>query len=237
MNSVIRQFWGKGWAYVGKAVSHAELAILQQACDRLLAEPPDDGGGSRHRIGLGQDRRFLAHHHESFPNLEAMLLTGAIGRMAQAILGSECFLFNEHFVVKGPRTGAGFAWHQDSAYVGFDHAPYLSIWIALDHSTIENGCLRVLDRNLDSSPVIDPHSWNEATRELVGYSGTDQGTPVTCRAGSAVVFSSLTLHSSGENVTKHSRRAYLAQYSREPLRDPETGKLKRFAKPVRAEAE
>ena len=41
------------------------------------------------------------------------------------LLGPQPTLFNEQFVVKGPKTG-GLAWHQDSGYVGFDHVPYLS---------------------------------------------------------------------------------------------------------------
>ena len=161
-----------------------------------------------------------------------MLLGGSIAAIAAGFIGPECYLFNEQFVVKGAHTGAGFGWHQDSAYVGFEHEPYLSVWIALDDTTVSNGCLRVLDRNLEDEPGIVEHLWNEDSRELVGYAGTHEGTALTCTAGSAVIFSSLTLHSSGENVTERARRAYLAQYSQSPIRDPETGKLKRFAKPL-----
>ena len=47
-----------------------------------------------------------------------------------------------------------------------------------------------------------------------------------------VAFSSLTLHRSGPNRTPRPRRAYVCQYTAEPLRDPQSGALKRFAKPV-----
>ena len=55
---------------------------------------------------------------------------------------------------------------------------------------------------------------------------------MTCPAGDIVAFSSLTPHRSGSNVTDVPRRAYVCQYSAEPIRDPKTGDLKRFAKPV-----
>ena len=55
---------------------------------------------------------------------------------------------------------------------------------------------------------------------------------MTCKAGTVVAFSSLTLHRSGANTTPNPRRAFVCQYSVEPIKDPETGELKRFAKPV-----
>ncbi|MDE0112101.1 MAG: phytanoyl-CoA dioxygenase family protein [Albidovulum sp.] len=227
-----RQFQREGYAIVERGVSEPELASLRQACDTLLAEPVDDGGGARHRIGLGKRRRFLAHRHESFPKVENLLLKGSVASLASRLLQPECYLFNEQFVVKGAGDGASFAWHQDGAYVGFDHQPYISVWIALDDANEENGCLRIIPRDLESRGYIDRHRWSEESRELCGYDGEDSGVPVTCAAGAVVLFSSLTLHCSGRNATPNLRRAFLAQYSKEPILDPDTGKLKRFAKNV-----
>ncbi len=226
------EFRRRGYLAGNVAVSPDELAMLRRVCDSLLDEPLDDGGNGRHRIGLGKDRRFLAHRHSEFPELERFLLSGSAARIAAGLLGPECMLFNEQFVVKGAGSGAGFAWHQDSAYVGFDHAPYLSVWIALDDTTTANGCLHLLERDLDRDGRVDPHVWVEETRELNGHFGDEAGMAIECTAGCAVVFSSLTLHRSGSNTTDRPRRAYLAQYSATPLRDPGTGELKRFARNV-----
>ena len=155
-----------------------------------------------------------------------------MGQIARECLGAEPLLFNEQFVVKGAGKGASFAWHQDSAYVGFDHPPYVTVWIALDDTTEANGCVYLLPRDMDAEPGIDPHEWQDETNELNGYFGDDPGTSMECEAGAVVAFSSITLHRSGPNTTDRPRRAYLAQYSAEPIRDPETGDLKRFATPV-----
>ena len=232
MNPSTPEFRRKGYLAGDLAVSPDELAMLRRVCNALLDEPVDDGGNGRHRIGLGKDRRFLAHRHAEFPELERFLLSGSVARIAAGLLGPECMLFNEQFVVKGAGSGAGFAWHQDSAYVGFDHDPYLSVWIALDDTTAANGCLYLLERDLDTDSRVDPHVWIEETRELNGHLGEETGRAVECTAGVAVVFSSLTLHRSGPNTTDGRRRAYLAQYSSTPLRDPGTGELKRFARNV-----
>ena len=227
-------FLQNGYAIFPDALSGPNLATLQDACETLLQEPVDDGGGDRHKIGLGQSRRFLAHRHEDFPAVEDILLGAGLGQIVRRCLGSPGFLFNEQFVVKGSGTGASFAWHQDGAYVGFDHRPYLTVWIALDDTTEENGCVYLLPRDLEDRPTLDPHRWLDDTNELNGYEGSDPGLPMTCPAGTIVAFSSLTLHRSGPNTTAAPRRAYVCQYSAEPLRDPKTGELKRFAKPVAA---
>ena len=164
-----RRFRERGYVATGESVSGTDLSMLRMACDSLLDEPVDDGGGGRHRIGLGARRRFLAHRHESFPELERFVLTGRPAALATRLIGKKCQLFNEQFVVKGANCGASFAWHQDSAYVGFDHAPYLSVWIALDDTNADNGCVYLLPRNLDLEGSIDTHRWNDETRELLEF--------------------------------------------------------------------
>ncbi len=225
-------FRRQGYAVFEGAVHGGDLAMLRNVCDRLLAEPPKDGGAGLHRIGQGQARRFLAHRHADFPELRDFALGPKIDRILRRCLGSGALLFNEQFVVKGAGKGASFAWHQDSAYVGFGHAPYVSLWIALDEATEDNGCVYLIPRDLDTDPGIDPHERVDGTDELNGYSGADPGIPMTCEAGTVVAFSSRTLHRSGENRTDRPRRAYLARYSSEPIRAPVTGELKRFATPV-----
>lgn len=232
MSDTIETFRNQGFVLFENALDETELATLQSVCDALLDEPVDDGGGKTHRIGLGEKRRFLRHRHEDFPDLAAFVLGDTIARISAACGLDDPMLFNEQFVVKGAAKGASFAWHQDGAYVGFDHKPYLTIWIALDDATIDNGCVFILPRNLDSHPDLDVHEWLDESNELNGYFGNETGVPVTCKAGTIVAFSSLTLHRSGENVTDKPRRAYVTQYSSGPINDPATGQPKRFAKRV-----
>lgn len=225
-------FQKEGYKVFENALTAAELETLRAACTTLLNEPVDDGGDGKHKIGLGSARRFLAHRHAEFPDVEALLLSEKLDGIIRSCLGTDSYLFNEQFVVKGAGKGASFAWHQDSAYVGFDHTAYLTVWIALDDATEENGCVYLIPRDIEANPGIDPHEWQDDSNELNGYNGSDTGTAMTCKAGTIVAFSSLTLHRSGSNVTDKPRRAYVCQYSVEPLKDPTTGVLKRFAKPV-----
>ena len=222
-----------GYVVLRDLLADNELADLQEVCDSLLMEPPDDdNGGKSHDIGRGHDRRFLRHRHEDQPALRDFVLGAQMKRLASTFVGGHPHLFNEQFVVKGPKTGASFAWHQDSAYVGFAHEPYVTLWMALDDTTVENGAVFILPRDLNEDRSIVAHLWDTEGKELVGYSGDHPGEPALVPAGSVVAFSSVTLHRSSANVTDRPRRGFIAQYSSEPILDPKTGKPKTFAKPL-----
>ncbi len=228
-NTLYRQ---QGYCVIPDLISEAELANLRTVTEVLLKEQPDDGGGRYHDIGRGESRRFLRHRHEEFSTIEDFLFSEKMRALNSAFVGPGACLFNEQFVVKGANSGASFAWHQDSAYVGFSHKPYLTVWIALDEITIDNGCLYVLPRNLEKETMIEAHHWDITSKELVGYDGDDPGVCIECASGTAVIFSSLTLHRSGANITDARRRAYICQYSPEAIMDPNTHSPKHFAKPV-----
>ncbi len=229
----IGRYFRNGYAIFPNLLEPEELTTLRTLCDRLLAEPPDDdNSGKSHDIGRGQDRRFLRHRHRDNDELAAFTLGPSMRAFTEKFVGPTPHLFNEQFVVKGPRTGAAFAWHQDSGYVGFQHDPYLSVWIAIDDTTEANGPVFVLPRDLLEDTTILPHRWDDGGKEMVGYDGPDPGVAAIVPAGSVVVVSSVTLHRSSPNTTDAPRRAYLAQYSGAPILDPSTGRPKTFATPL-----
>ncbi len=222
-------FREQGYCVVEDFLTQDELVLLQQIAEILIAEPPASEGGKFHTIGLGEDRRFLRQRCKNFSELEKYLLSPRMRDFIATFLGPAVYLFNEQFVVKGPKSGAAFGWHQDSYYVGFNHQPYLTLWIALDDVNSENGALAVLPGNIDLDDGIIEHRWDSLNSNYVGYFGDDTGVEISCSAGSAVVFSSLTLHCSSANRTEQPRRAYICQYSLEPILVPGTGEPKHFA--------
>ncbi len=194
-------FRHNGYCILENGLTSGELGALRAAADELLAEPPVDGGGRFHDIGRGDDRRFLRQRHADFPAITDFLFSDRMKATATALLDASPYLFNEQFVVKGPRTGATFAWHQDGAYVGFDHEPYLTVWIALDEVTDDNGCLYILPRNLDEDSSLVPHYWDREDKQQIVYDFDDSGIKVSGQYGMIVVFSSKTLHCYSANTT------------------------------------
>jgi ectoine hydroxylase-related dioxygenase (phytanoyl-CoA dioxygenase family) len=55
----------------------------------------------------------------------------------------EVVLFQDIFIGKPPGTAA-VQWHQDYSYWPLDSWDGLTMWLALDHTDVDNGCLRYI---------------------------------------------------------------------------------------------
>lgn len=101
-----------------------------------------------------------------------------------------------------------------------ERTPYVSVWVALDDVSEENGCLYILPYPSSASPAGERGSAAHERRarayppvESLGP-GPDVGLPIALDAGDAVVLSSHVLHCSGPNLSDAPRRAWMPQFSR-----------------------
>lgn len=229
-----RKFRENGYLVLPEFIKPDALAGLAKVCDSLLqAEAPSDGEGKFHALGRGDTLRFLRQRFEHHAEIRHVLFESGIPQAAACLLGKDAtYMFNEQFVVKSPAAAAGgnsaFAWHQDGSYVGFDHTAYLTMWVAIDEATEKNGALRILPRNLDDDSSLGEYRVDPDTNERVCHDG-DEGLMITAEPGTLVVFSSTTMHASSPNRTPDLRRAWLCQFTPEPIIDPATGSAKHFA--------
>ncbi len=235
----LRQFDAEGYFLLPNALGAADLALLREECGRGLTEARtriDDqlraeGGGAERRAFL-ENMHFYTTPEARWPGMECFWHGDAMAAITRAVLGDEVFLFYEQFVVKTAERGASFAWHQDSGYVGHPHTPYLTIWIALDDVSEANGTVRILPHSRSPVRGLVQHQATSTTWERVGYDGDDAGVPAILKTGGIAVFSSLTFHCSTTNPTSAPRRAYIAQYSPEPIMSADGSKLSNRAEPI-----
>lgn len=64
--------------------------------------------------------------------------------IASIFVGDDIALFASHYVNKPPFTGMPVLWHQDAAYWPLEPMEVVTLWLAVDESTPENGCVRVV---------------------------------------------------------------------------------------------
>ncbi|WP_328995506.1 phytanoyl-CoA dioxygenase family protein [Kribbella sp. NBC_01245] len=64
-------------------------------------------------------------------------------RIAEAYVGPDIALFASHYISKPPYSGQPVLWHQDAAFWPLDPMRVVT-WLAVDHSTPENGCVRLV---------------------------------------------------------------------------------------------
>jgi ectoine hydroxylase-related dioxygenase (phytanoyl-CoA dioxygenase family) len=66
--------------------------------------------------------------------------------IAEQFVGPNIALFASHYIAKPPRDGQAVLWHQDGSYWPLQPMEVVTIWLAADDSTPENGCMRVIPR-------------------------------------------------------------------------------------------
>lgn len=66
--------------------------------------------------------------------------------LAEEFIGPNIALFASHYICKPPYTGQPVLWHQDGSYWPLDPMEVITFWLAIDASTPQNGCMRVIPR-------------------------------------------------------------------------------------------
>jgi ectoine hydroxylase-related dioxygenase (phytanoyl-CoA dioxygenase family) len=130
------------------------------------------------------------------------------------LIGPDVRLYWEQSVYKKPGTEQEFPWHQDNGYTYIEPQQYVTCWVALTDATAENGCPWVAP-GLHTRGTLD-HWLTE-----LGWCclrGEVEAVPAPARAGSVVVFSSLTPHRTGPNLTDGVRKAYIVQLAADGAR-------------------
>ena len=129
--------------------------------------------------------------------------------MCADLIGPDVRLYWDQAVYKKPGTESPFPWHQDNGYAFVEPQQYLTCWVALTDATEDNGCPWVVP-GLHRRGTL-AHEYSDIG--FVCLRDPADAVAVPVRAGSIVVFSSLTPHSTGPNRTDEVRKAYIVQYA------------------------
>jgi len=139
--------------------------------------------------------------------------------LAQGSVGKPVYLYSHKMTMKQPNEGGAWEWHQDFGYwhnYGCLAPDMMSIYVALDKSTRQNGCLQLLKGSHklgrlnhvreEGQTNVDPEYVEAATRrfELV-YAEME--------AGDVLAFHSNLLHRSDANRSDTYRWGYICSYN------------------------
>ncbi|GAA2481811.1 phytanoyl-CoA dioxygenase family protein [Winogradskya humida] len=102
--------------------------------------------------------------------------------VAEAVLGPDLALFTAHYVCKPPYQGRAVLWHQDGAYWNLEPMRALTVWLAVDASTRENGCLRIIPGS-HRIPLSKPVSRNDVPNMLQSATQQDLVDEWVAKAG------------------------------------------------------
>ena len=180
------------------------LDPLERQAEALLREQPPKVG-----IARADEITFSAHLVAQSPVLAKFARHPKLLGVCAALLGPDVRLYWDQSVYKKPNTTAEFPWHQDNGYTYVEPQQYLTCWIALTDATPDNGCPWVVP-GLHRQGTL-AHRWTDLGFQCFADHPQAQAMPVP--AGSIAVFSSLTPHRTGPNLTAETRKSYILQYA------------------------
>ncbi len=193
-------FAADGAAALGPVLDRGQLAAARAAFDDLLGQ-----------CVTGPYAGIVHDPWRQSPVLAA--LVPAVAEVACAALGIPALvLFHDHLLVKHGG-GDDLDWHQDFSYLPLDRPDGLTLWIALDDVTLDNGCLYYL---------LGTHHLGER-RASWGLAGDDDpraalppievgpdqpGVAAPTAAGGAIAHHTYLWHRSPRNLTATPRRTW-----------------------------
>jgi phytanoyl-CoA hydroxylase len=207
-----RQYDELGYFLLEHALAPSEVDALIEAIDPLEARTEAAlraRPGGRFFIARADEITFSAHLVTESTLLRQFTSSRLFADLGADLIGPDVRLYWDQAVYKKPGTESPFPWHQDNGYAFVEPQQYLTCWVALTDATEENGC-----------PWVVPGLHRRGT---LAHDASDIGfvclrepagaVPVPAPAGSIVVFSSLTPHSTGPNRTGAVRKAYIVQFA------------------------
>ncbi|GAB3740981.1 hypothetical protein GCM10027598_71260 [Amycolatopsis oliviviridis] len=100
-----------------------------------------------------------------------LITDSRLATIARHFLGPDIACFTAHYICKPPHDGQPVLWHQDGAYWKLTPMEALTVWLAVDESTTENGCLRIIPGSHEI-PLHKPSPRTDTENML--YSTADQ---------------------------------------------------------------
>lgn len=214
----IASYRRNGFVVIEGFLTPAELAHWQKTTQEAVDQRIETSGALSNQ---GDPESYYAQVFlqclklaDSHAGMRELMLDPRLGKLAAALAGVDGIRIWHDQALFKPPFGNPTAWHLDNPYWSFSSPDSISLWVALDDATKDNGCLYYL-----------PGTHKMAHYETVGigqnqadlfkvYKEWREIEPVgcPCPAGSAVLHNGLTAHGAGANMTNKPRRAMTCAY-------------------------
>ena len=149
----------------------------------------------------------------------AIVTSESLVNAVESVLGDEVYHYHHKMILKEPKVGGAWAWHQDYGYWynnGCLSPDMASCLIAVDKATKENGCLQVVPGSHHLGRINHGTVGDQTGADPERVSAIVERMPVEyieLDPGSAVLFHSNLLHRSDQNKSENPRWAFICCYN------------------------
>lgn len=146
--------------------------------------------------------------------MRGIMLDERLGKMAADLAGVDSIrIWHDQALIKKPWANPT-SWHLDTPYWSFSDRRALSIWVALDDATLENGCLFFIPGSHRETGFENPGIGKNmgAIFDYYPRFRTSRSVAAVMKAGSCSFHNGLTIHGAHANMTPGYRRAMTCAY-------------------------
>jgi hypothetical protein len=215
-DSAVREYHERGFHLARGLFDRDEIDLLHRAAkeDHELDKRSfgrADGEGGTVRLSLWNHPGDGIYG--MFARCERMV------RSCERLLGGEVYHYHSKMIMKDPRVGGAWTWHQDYGYWyqnGVLQPLLTSVSIAVDRATKENGCLQVIEGSHHCGRVDHVLTGDQAGADRERVEEILKRMPlvyVEMEPGDALFFHSNLLHRSDQNKSEHPRWSMICCYN------------------------
>jgi ectoine hydroxylase-related dioxygenase (phytanoyl-CoA dioxygenase family) len=206
-----RDYDERGCFLLERAFTSDEVKRIAAIIDPFERKAEDyvRAAGGQVSIAKADAITFTIHLVKKSDELKAFSVHPVFQKLCRDIIGPKARLYWDQAVYKKPGNPEEFPWHQDNGYTYVEPQQYLTCWVALTDATLDNGCPWVVP-GLHRKGTL-AHEWTPLGWQCLR--NPEDAVAVPAKAGDIVVFSSLTPHRTGPNLTREVRKSYILQYA------------------------
>ena len=171
--------------------------------------------------GINEDEAYYGKVFDQLLNLwqtdagvKELMCDERIGQMAAQLSGADGIrIWHDQALFKRPWANPT-SWHLDTPFWSFSDRRALSIWIALDDATYQNGCLYFIPGSYHETESVNKGIGKNMDGIFEVYPQFVKVNSVAApmKAGSCSFHNGLTIHGAGPNMTSGYRRAMTCAY-------------------------
>jgi phytanoyl-CoA hydroxylase len=222
----VRNYRDNGFVVIENFLSPEELEdwrekVMAAVSERAGKKMPGKDLKTGEDDGINEDAGYFGKVFDQLINLwqtnegvKKLMLDPRIGQMAAQLAGIDSIrIWHDQALFKRPWANPT-AWHLDTPFWSFSDRKALSIWVALDDATLENGCLFFIPGSFHSTGFENsPIGKNmDGIFEVYPQFAKVASVAAPMKAGSCSFHNGLTIHGANANMTKGFRRAMTCAY-------------------------
>lgn len=195
-----------GYFLCGKVLTNDELAEARVQVDRAVSEYTKDG--------MRPEKINFVHTYDDY--FLQLVSHPRLLDLVESVIGPDIAVFSSHLLCKPGGDGQPVAWHQDGAYWPLEPMEVLTLWLALDGSDSENGCMRVVPGSHKGGEM--PHRFlkkgarNVLRKEVDPEFGEQDAVDIVLRAGECSLHLPWIVHGSNANTSPRRRAGFPIRY-------------------------